>query len=199
MADYSVTISNGLTIYGMAPTSKWDVDKWDEFKWTTDDDLPTLFTKGIFEGLSLADLVRKEVTKAFAEAISTNDALSKTPYKGIVEGIDVDSLVDTMLYIFKDIFETVGIADNLIKTPYKGLSEGLTLTDVVTKLLQRLISNAISASTTEEVWKKRGDWYVIYGDDRDILGKYETNWQTQAISSSIWTTITVSSVSWTTL
>jgi hypothetical protein len=64
MASLSVTISNGLNLFGIAPSDKWGVYNWAAFTWGEGTaDLPILFTKFLDNSLAATSDLGKNTTK----------------------------------------------------------------------------------------------------------------------------------------
>lgn len=71
MADFTITISNRLNCFGVAPSDKWGAYNWNDFLWGEGTaDLQTLVDHPISETLTLTDAFYKSVTKAVTETLT---------------------------------------------------------------------------------------------------------------------------------
>lgn len=71
MADFSITITNRLNVFGPAPSSKWNAFAWNAFKWGEGTaDLATEVGKAISNALTLSDAFAKDSTRSFVETLT---------------------------------------------------------------------------------------------------------------------------------
>jgi hypothetical protein len=83
MADYNVTLSNTLNVFGGSPSSKWGDMLWGENWGEGSEDLPVDIEKVLSESLSLDSSVSKEPEKVISEQVTVT---SETTYEDLRDG-----------------------------------------------------------------------------------------------------------------
>jgi len=74
VADFTITISNSLSVFGPAPSDKWGAFNWNEFLW----------------GEGTIDLA-VAVSKTLSNSLVLTDAFQKTPNRVIQNVLTVDA------------------------------------------------------------------------------------------------------------
>lgn len=75
MADFSITISNTLTVLGPTPASLWGTMVWGQDFWGESKDFSFLIDKYIPNSFSLDSSVSRSVSKSFSNSISVASSL----------------------------------------------------------------------------------------------------------------------------
>jgi len=175
MTTYSSTVSNGITLFGAAPTYKWDSAEWDNFRYSyTTQDLMTIFYKGIIEGLNVDDNLIRELVKRFYEQISADDNLIKHLSKTLSEQISADD--NFSKYFIVKIIETLTTSDAWFRPLYKYITDNISLTDAIEKTIFKILEENCSIQDLEILYKQRGSWFEKEGDFRDLAKTWEQNW-----------------------
>lgn len=79
MADHSISISDGVSVFGLAPSNKWGTLVWGEGNWGGDDNgLIKVVEKPISETQTVEDDLYKAVKKYLAETQSVSAAQTDT-------------------------------------------------------------------------------------------------------------------------
>lgn len=70
MADFNITISNSLNLFGPAPSNKWNAYLWNAFLWGEGTaDLAVAVGKIISNALALSDALAKSAVHVISESI----------------------------------------------------------------------------------------------------------------------------------
>ena len=158
-----MTISNGLNVSGSGPTEKWDEMIWGEDVWLGPQSIYIQFVKGILNsaglsdalekhlfkgipnGISLADVVSKEVAKQVSNTISANDALAKHLAKGLPNGISLADAVSKLAV--KLLGNAIAVSPDLDVKQQKGIWD-IVFPGGTTDAAQR--SNPVYAEKSKE-------------------------------------------------
>ena len=75
MAQFTITISNNLTLIGPAPANQWGAFDWGE-NWGSDKDLELQPSKWLSESLTLNDSLSKQPSISISNSLSVTSAMN---------------------------------------------------------------------------------------------------------------------------
>lgn len=105
MADFIITISESLRVFGPAPTNKWAEYNWNAFKWGEG-------TNPVALGISVGISETETLTDSFG--VNTSVSLSETVTAS--DDLDALQLRDTQGYDYVFVSSTINAADRSTTT-----------------------------------------------------------------------------------